>query len=66
MKRSTQRILTTHTGSLPRPARVVELLLEEQKRPGAKTAELEQAVRSPVAEVVQSQVACGLYVINDG
>ena len=66
MKRSTQRILTTHTGSLPRPARVVELLLEEQKRPGAKTAELEQAVRSAVAEVVQRQVACGLDVINDG
>ena len=66
MKRSTQRILTTHTGSLPRPARVVELLLEEQKRPGAETAELEQAVRSAVAEVVQRQVACGLDVINDG
>jgi 5-methyltetrahydropteroyltriglutamate--homocysteine methyltransferase len=66
MKRSTQRILTTHTGSLPRPPRVVELLLEEQKRTGAKAAELEQAVRSAVAEVVQRQVACGLDVINDG
>ena len=31
MKRSTQRILTTHTGSLPRPTDVVELLLHEQK-----------------------------------
>ena len=66
MKRSTHRILTTHTGSLPRPPRVVELLLEEQKRPGAKAAELEQAVRSAVAEVVQKQVGCGLDVINDG
>jgi 5-methyltetrahydropteroyltriglutamate--homocysteine methyltransferase len=66
MKRSTQRILTTHTGSLPRPPRVVELLLEEQKNPGAKAAELEQAVRSAVADVVQKQVACGLDVINDG
>jgi 5-methyltetrahydropteroyltriglutamate--homocysteine methyltransferase len=66
MKRSTDRILTTHTGSLPRPARVVELLLEEQKNPGAKAAELEQAVRSAVADVVQRQVACGLDVINDG
>jgi len=45
MKRSTERILTTHTGSLPRPPKVVELLLEEQKSPGAKAAELAEAVR---------------------
>ena len=38
MKRSTQRILTTHTGSLPRPPQVVELLLHEQKHPGAEAA----------------------------
>ena len=38
MKRSTQRILTTHTGSLPRPTDVVELLLHEQKHPGAEAA----------------------------
>jgi len=31
MKRSNERILTTHTGSLPRTAKVVELLLAEQK-----------------------------------
>ncbi len=66
MKRSTERILTTHTGSLPRPPKVVELLLEEQKRPGAKAAELADAVRRAVANVVQRQVACGLDVINDG
>jgi len=66
MRRSTERILTTHTGSLPRSARVVELLLEEQKHPGAKTAELEAAVRRAVAEVVQKQTEAGLDVINDG
>ena len=31
MRRSTERILTTHTGSLPRPAKVVEQLLAEKK-----------------------------------
>ena len=36
MKRSTERILTTHTGSLPRTAKVVELLLAEDKEPGAR------------------------------
>ena len=66
MKRSTERILTTHTGSLPRPPRVVELMRAEQDHPGARAAELADAVRDAVAEVVAKQVACGLDVINDG
>jgi 5-methyltetrahydropteroyltriglutamate--homocysteine methyltransferase len=66
MKRSTGKILTTHTGSLPRPPRVVELLLAEQKRPGSQTAALDAAVASAVAEVVRKQIDCGLDVINDG
>jgi len=66
MQRSTRRILTTHTGSLPRPADVVELLLEEQKHPGTKTAALGAAVRQAVTDVVAKQIACGLDVINDG
>ena len=66
MKRSTDRILTTHTGSLPRTAKVVELLLAEQQKPGARRAELTAAVREAVAYVVQKQVECGLDIINDG
>jgi 5-methyltetrahydropteroyltriglutamate--homocysteine methyltransferase len=66
MKRSTARILTTHTGSLPRPPQVVEALLAEQKNPGRQTAALETAVASAVAEAVRKQVECGLDVINDG
>src|ERR687888_2571148 len=66
MRRSTERILTTHTGSLPRPPQVVELLLAEQKSPGSQTAALDAAVASAVAEVVRKQVECGLDVINDG
>lgn len=66
MLRSTDRILATHTGSLPRPPRVVELLLAEQNSPGAKAAELDAAVRDAVAEVARKQVECGLDVINDG
>lgn len=66
MKRSTDRILTTHTGSLPRPANVVELLLAEQKNPGSHKAELSAAVRKAIADVVQKQIACGINIINDG
>src|SRR6202171_3630384 len=66
MKRSTDRILTTHTGSLPRTAKVVELLLAEQNKPGARKAELDAAVREAIAHVVQKQIECGLDIINDG
>src|SRR5580698_11007071 len=66
MKRSTDRILTTHTGSLPRTAKVVELLLAEQKHPGARKAELDAAVREAITHVVQKQIECGIDIINDG
>ena len=60
------RILTTHTGSLPRTLKVVELLLAEDKHPGARSAELRQGVREAVEHVVAKQVECGLDIINDG
>jgi len=60
------RILTTHTGSLPRTAKVVELLLAEQQRPGARKAELDAAVDAAVRAVVQKQAECGLDIVNDG
>ena len=66
MERSTRRMLTTHTGSLPRPPAVVELLLAEQKQPGSRTAELLSAVREAVKGVVAKQVEAGIDVINDG
>ncbi len=65
MRTSTERILTTHTGSLPRPARVVERLLAE--RDGhSDPAALDAAVAAAVADVVERQLAVGLDVINDG
>jgi 5-methyltetrahydropteroyltriglutamate--homocysteine methyltransferase len=66
MKRSTDRILTTHTGSLPRTPKVVELLLADDKNPGARKAELDAAVREAVADRVRHQIECGLDIINDG
>ena len=66
MQTSTDRILTTHTGSLPRPARVVALMLEEKEHPGTRTAALDAAVRDAIAAAVERQTACGLDVINDG
>jgi 5-methyltetrahydropteroyltriglutamate--homocysteine methyltransferase len=66
MKRSTNRILTTHTGSLPRTAKVVELLLAEQKERGTHKTELNAAVSEAIKYVAGKQVECGIDVINDG
>ena len=66
MHRSTDRILTTHTGSLPRTAKVVELLLAEQRSRARASAELQAAVREAVAGVARKQIECGLDIINDG
>jgi 5-methyltetrahydropteroyltriglutamate--homocysteine methyltransferase len=62
----TERILTTHTGSLPRTPKVVELLLAEERHPGARRAELQAAVRDAVEHVVKKQIECSLDIINDG
>src|SRR5262249_51551790 len=57
---------TTHTGSLPRTAKVVELLLAEERRPGAHREQLRTAVSEAVAQAVKKQVECGLDIVNDG
>ena len=66
MKRSTDRILTTHTGSLPRTPEVVELLLAEQENRGTRKQELDAAVREAIAHVVGKQIDSGIDVVNDG
>ncbi len=65
MKRSTRRILTTHTGSLPRPRDLTELMLAREAGSRDATA-LEQRVASATAETVQRQIEVGLDVVNDG
>ena len=64
MRRSTDRILTTHTGSLPRPANVVEQLLAQKK--GQGSAALDAAVADAVADVIARQKAAGIDIVNDG
>ena len=66
MRRSTTRILTTHTGSLPRTQKVVDLLLQNMREPGGNRAALDQAVAEAIAGVVEKQKAAGLDIVNDG
>ena len=61
MKRSTDRVLTTHAGSLPRPDDVLAML-----RSGQKGEPFEARVREAVAEIVRQQVEHGLDVVDDG
>jgi 5-methyltetrahydropteroyltriglutamate--homocysteine methyltransferase len=66
MKRSTHRILTTHTGSLPRPAKLLEMMLSSEMSRLKDDPGFQAEVRSAVAEMVRLQTGNGLDVINDG
>ncbi len=66
MKRSTDRILTTHVGSLPRPAELQELLRARYDGKAYDEAVLSTRLKQSVSELVKQQVETGLDVINDG
>ena len=66
MKLSTNRILTTHTGSLPRPADLIELIQKVETGGDVDPAAFQARVKSAVAETVQKQVDAGIDVLNDG
>jgi 5-methyltetrahydropteroyltriglutamate--homocysteine methyltransferase len=56
MRRSTERILTTHTGSLPRPDDLVQLMFDKEDGGAVDRGRLDERVRSATAEIVQQQV----------
>ncbi|MCI0440115.1 MAG: cobalamin-independent methionine synthase II family protein [Chloroflexi bacterium] len=66
MKRSTERILTTHAGSLARPPDLREMVLARSSGQPVDERALSRRLRSAVAEVVRQQVEVGLDSINDG
>src|SRR5437588_11106113 len=66
MQRSTERILTTHTGSLPRPPEIAELLRALDAGEPVDRAAFEARVREAVADVVRRQVEAGIDVVSDG
>ena len=66
MRHSSERILTTHAGSLARPDELRELLIARDERRPVDADALAARIRSAVAGVVRQQVAVGLDVINDG
>ena len=66
MKRSTNRILTTHVGSLVRPPGLVELMRAKENGQAYDQQKLAARVRSSVQEVLQKQVEAGVDIISDG
>jgi 5-methyltetrahydropteroyltriglutamate--homocysteine methyltransferase len=66
MKQSTERILTTHTGSLPRPADLVDILNRKEQGEAYDQAAFDARVGRAIAEIVRRQADTGLDVIGDG
>ena len=66
MKRSASRILTTHTGSLPRSPNLQELLREREERRELDSGLFDAEVRRAVADVTAKQQETGIDVVNDG
>jgi 5-methyltetrahydropteroyltriglutamate--homocysteine methyltransferase len=66
VKRSTERFLTTHTGSLPRPEDLIQAMFAKEEGVPVEAGALAARIRAAVAEVVGKQAAAGLAVVNDG
>lgn len=66
MKRSTERFLTTHTGSLPRPDDLIRMMYAKEEGVPVDPQALAARVRAAVAEVVRKQADAGVDLINDG
>src|SRR5438105_10553782 len=66
MKRSEQRILTTHTGSLPRSPALRDLLVRQDRGEAVDDAALARESEAAVRHVIRKQLESGIDVGNDG
>jgi 5-methyltetrahydropteroyltriglutamate--homocysteine methyltransferase len=66
MKRSTERFLTTHTGSLPRPETLIKSMFAKEEGVPVDAARLRDQIGDAVAEVVGKQADAGIDLIDDG
>lgn len=66
MKRSTDRIVTTHVGSLARPVALVEAMAAEERGVAIDRAAYEETLARAVSDVVARQVELGIDVVDDG
>ncbi len=66
MKRSTERFLTTHTGSLPRPEDLTRMMYAKEEGVPIDAAKLAGRIRSAVAEIARRQQEASIDLISDG
>jgi len=66
VKLSTDRILTTHVGSLPRPRALLDLIAAREAGEPVDEAAFEVQSAKAVADIVAQQIACGVDVVSDG
>jgi 5-methyltetrahydropteroyltriglutamate--homocysteine methyltransferase len=66
LMQTTQRILTTHAGSLPRPEELLPLVLAQEAGQRVDAGRLAEEVREAVTETVRKQLDTGVDVVNDG
>jgi 5-methyltetrahydropteroyltriglutamate--homocysteine methyltransferase len=66
MLRSTERFLTTHTGSLPRPDDLTRLMFARQEGEPVDSDAMDACVRAATEAAVKRQVEAGIDIINDG
>ena len=66
MKRSVDRFLTTHTGSLPRPDDLIRMMYAREEGVPVEPTALAARIRAAVAEVVRKQADAGVSVVSDG
>jgi len=66
MQRSTDRFLTTHTGSLPRPEDLIRMMFAKEEGVPVEPRALAARIREAVADIIKRQRGAGIDVVNDG
>src|SRR6266498_2498071 len=66
MKRSTDRILTTHVGSLPRPPDLLDVVQARAEGKAVDAKAHAARLRAAVAEIVRTQIDLGIDIVDDG
>jgi 5-methyltetrahydropteroyltriglutamate--homocysteine methyltransferase len=66
MKQSSERFLTTHTGSLPRPEDLIRAMFAKEEGVPVDPAALKARIALAVKEIVRKQCEAGIDVVNDG
>lgn len=66
MQRSSERFLTTHTGSLPRPDDLIRMMYAKEEDVPIDKPALAARIKAAVADVVDRQIKAGVDIVNDG